>query len=68
MTQIDSNAVVAAGPSASPPPGIYVPTVTIFKKDARQELDLHAQAIHAVRYATLMVLAELTRAGWRKRA
>jgi len=51
MTQIDSNAVVAAGPSASPPPGIYVPTVTVFKKDARQELDLHAQAIHAVRLA-----------------
>jgi hypothetical protein len=49
MTQLESNGVVAAAPSRSPPPGIYCPTVTIFKKDKRQDVDVDAQADHAIR-------------------
>ena len=37
--------------SRSPEPGIYAPIITIFTNDKKQDLDLEAQAIHAVRYS-----------------
>jgi 4-hydroxy-2-oxoglutarate aldolase len=60
MTQIETNGVVAAAPSQSPPPGIYAPVITIFSKDKRQDLDLEAQAVHAVRYRYPQFLEKLT--------
>jgi hypothetical protein len=49
MTRLESNGVNSAEPSRSPEPGIYAPTVSIFTNDQRQDIDLEAQAAHAVR-------------------
>jgi dihydrodipicolinate synthase/N-acetylneuraminate lyase len=51
MTKLEPNNHIVSSPSRSPEPGIYAPTVTIFKKDKKQDLDLDAQAAHAVRLA-----------------
>jgi hypothetical protein len=49
MTKLEPNGHVASTPSRSPEPGIYAPIVTIFTADKKQDLDLEAQAAHAVR-------------------
>jgi hypothetical protein len=53
MTKLDPNGHIASSPSRSPEPGIYAPIVTIFTADKKQDLDLEAQAVHAVRYYRL---------------
>jgi len=49
MTKLEPNGIVSSGSSRSPEAGIYAPTVTIFKDDKKQDLDLERQAAHAVR-------------------
>jgi hypothetical protein len=50
MTRLEPNGVHSTEPSRSPEPGIYAPIITIFTNDKKQDLDLDAQAAHAVRY------------------
>lgn len=50
MTKLELNGVHSVEPSRSPPPGIYAPTITIFTNDKKQDLDLGALAVHALRY------------------
>jgi hypothetical protein len=51
MTKLNglTNGVAKSASSRSPPQGIYAPTITLFKKDRMQDLDLEALAAHAVR-------------------
>jgi len=49
MTQLEVNGAPAA--ARSPRPGVYAPTIVLFTKDGKQDLDLEALAAHAVRLA-----------------
>lgn len=51
MTRLEPNGVHSTERSRSPPKGIYVPTITIFTNDKKQDLDLEALAAHAIRLA-----------------
>lgn len=51
MTKLEPNGIIATEPSRSPEPGVYAPTITIFTSDKKQDLDLEAQAAHAIRLA-----------------
>jgi len=50
--ELNGNGVHSIEPSRSPPRGIYVPTITIFTKDKKQDLDLDTLAVHVVRYSS----------------
>lgn len=52
MTKLEPNGHIVTGPSRSPEPGIYAPIITLFTRDKKQDLDLDAQAAHAVRLAS----------------
>jgi hypothetical protein len=63
MTKLEPNGHIVTGPSRSPEPGIYAPIITLFTRDKKQDLDLDAQAAHAVRYPINSFPTDQT--GWR---